>query len=231
MDSSSYDMTSTSRGAADSQAYAPSAGYLLTTYDRFASVSATLAGVIGLLYSISFVFVARTAPDLGGLLSALFLMLGGIFSSAALTGIYRRLVAGPAVETTFALWGFWLALGGALGAFIHGGYDLSNAIHPPVAAYLTADAPNPIDPRGLLTFGLAGLSLLVLSLLMARSPNFSRALSRLGMLLGILLMLVYLARLLILDAANPLVLYPAALTGFLINPIFYIWLGHTLSRP
>jgi hypothetical protein len=231
MDSSSYDMTSASRSSTNSPARATSAGYLLTPFDRFASISATLAGVTGLLYSISFVVLARFNPFLGGLLSAIFLLLGGILTSAALTGIYRRLVAGPAVDTTFAVWAFWLALLGALGAFIHGGYDLSTTIYPPVAAYLNADVPNPIDPRGLLTFGLAGLSLLILSRLMARSPNFSRGLSRLAMLLGILLILVYLARLLILDANNPLVLYPAALTGFLVNPIFYIWLGRVLGKP
>jgi hypothetical protein len=43
--------------------------------------------------------------------------------------------------------------------------------------------------------------------------------------------LVYLGRLIILNPASPFVLYPAALTGFLVNPAFYLWLGSALRRP
>jgi hypothetical protein len=109
-------------------------------------------------------------------------------------------------------------------------YDLANALHPPAAASIAADLPNSIDPRGLLTFGLAGIGLLILAMLMGRSPNFSGGLSILGTVLGILLILVYLGRLIILDPANPFVLYPAALTGCLINPAFNLWLGRVLGR-
>jgi hypothetical protein len=232
MDTSQMDVSPTSHGqtASETETDTQSARYELSSFDRFAAICATLAAIIGLFYSISFVIVARSAPALGGLLSALFLMLGGVLGSAALTGIYRRLVGGPAVDKTLALWAFLLELCGALGSFIHGGYDLANALHPPAVGSIAVDLPSQIDPRGLLTFGLAGIGLLVLSTLMARSPNFSRGLSTLGTILGILLVLVYLGRLIILDASNPLVLYTAALTGFLVNPAFYLWLGRNLGR-
>ncbi len=226
MNTSQMNQTPASRG---SQPTGRAAGMELSSFDRYTGLSATLAGLTGLLYSIAFVIIARFAPVLGGLLSALFLLLGGFFASAALTGIYRRLVAAQGVDPSLALWAYLLGLGGALGSLLHGGYDLSNALHPP--ATVLADLPNPVDPRGLLTFGLAGAGLLILAVLMGRSPSFSRNLSRLGLVLGILLVLIYLARLIILDAANPLVLVPAALTGFLVNPAFYIWLGRALSRP
>ncbi|MDP9243568.1 MAG: hypothetical protein M3O77_00615 [Chloroflexota bacterium] len=55
-----------------------------------------------------------------------------------------------------AFWALALGLAGALGAALHGGYDLANAINPPASDPI-ANLPSPIDPRGLLTFGVSGL--------------------------------------------------------------------------
>jgi hypothetical protein len=41
---------------------------------------------------------------------------------------------------------------------------------------------------------------------------------------------VYLGRLIVLDPTNPLVAAPAALTGLILSPAFYIWLGLELRR-
>ena len=49
-----------------------------------------------------------------------------------------------------------------------------------------------------------------------------------GYLLAALLVILYLGRLIILDANNPLILGPAALAGFLLGPGWYTWLGLTL---
>jgi hypothetical protein len=49
-------------------------------------------------------------------------------------------------------------------------------------------------------------------------------------LAGVLLIVVYLARLIVLTPSNPVVLVPAALAGFIVNPAFYIWLGLWLLR-
>ena len=53
---------------------------------------------------------------------------------------------------------------------------------------------------------------------------------RLAYLAGGLLILVYLARLIVLAPTSPLVLVPAALAGFVVNPAFYLWLGLWLRR-
>ena len=124
---------------------------------------------------------------------------------------------------------------GALGAAIHGGYDLANALNPPadlpadVAAALAA-LPSQVDPRGLLTFCVAGIGLLVVSWLIVRGGTLPRGLGYLGYVLAILLILIYLGRLIILDPTNPLLLVPVLLAGFLANPAFYIWLGFALQR-
>jgi hypothetical protein len=190
-----------------------------SSFERFAGWSAILAGVSGLLYSIAFIVLQNN------LLSALFLMLGGLFSTAALTGLYQRL---RATDTGFALLGLLLSLSAALGSAIHGGYDLANAIHPPTVP--NVDLPNPIDPRGLLTFGIAGIGIFLFSWLMNQAKAFPGGLRYLGLLSAVLMIILYLGRLIILQATSLVIVIPALLEGFIVNPIWYIWLGLTLMR-
>ena len=190
-----------------------------SSFEKLAGLSAILAGVSGLLYSVAFIVLQNN------LLSALFLMLGGLFSTAALTGLYQRL---RAAEGGFALLGLLLSLSAALGSAIHGGYDLANAINPPSNA--NADLPNPVDPRGLLTFGIMGLGIFLFSWLMNQSKEFPGGLRYLGMLSAILMLVLYLGRLIVLQATSLVIVIPALLEGFIVNPIWYIWLGLVLIR-
>jgi hypothetical protein len=190
-----------------------------TSFEKFAGWGAVLAGVSGFLYSISFIVLQSD------LLSALFLMLGGLFSTSALTGLYQRL---RGTESGFALLGLLLSLSAALGSAIHGGYDLANTLHPPTS--MNADLPNPIDPRGLLTFGVAGLGLFLLSWLITQEMRLPKGLAYLGYLSATLMVVLYLGRLIILQATSPVIVIPALLEGFLVNPIWYVWLGLTLMR-
>ena len=190
-----------------------------TSFEKFAGWGAILAGISGVLYSISFIVLQND------LLSALFLMLGGLFSTAALTALYQRL---RETESGFALLGFLLSLSAALGSAIHGGYDLANALHPPAAP--STDLPNAIDPRGLLTFGVAGLGLFILSWLVFQELTFPKGLAYLGYGSASLMIVLYLGRLIILEATNPVIVIPALLEGFIVNPLWYVWLGRTLAR-
>ncbi len=107
-----------------------------STFDRFAGYFVILAGLAGFLYSIAFIVLKSS------LLSALFLLLGGFFATAAILALYQRV---RDAEPSFTLWAALFALAGALASVVHAGYDLSNAIHPP--ATLNPDLPSPIDPR------------------------------------------------------------------------------------
>jgi hypothetical protein len=189
--------------------------------DRFASLCAMLAGIVGFLYSISFVVLKND------LLIALFLMLGGLFATVALSALYSRV---RAAEATLAPWAWVLGIAGALGAAIHGGYDLANAINPPAVNFTLANLPSSIDPRGLLTFGVAGLGFFGFAWLMGRSNQFPRAMTYLTYLLAILLVVLYLGRLIILDAKSPLIVVVGVLSGFIVNPLWYLWLGAVLSQ-
>lgn len=194
---------------------------MTTQYERFAGLAAILAGLAGLLYSVSFVVLQNN------LLSAVFLLAGGLLSLVALVALFNRLAE---ADAGFALLGLMLAGVSALGAAIHGAYDLANAIHPPAGAAGAAGLPNAIDPRGFLTFGLAGLAVLVAAVLMRRGGRFPNLLRLLTFVLSLLLLIIYLGRLIVLDPTSPLILAPAALTGFILNPVWYIWLGLELRQ-
>jgi hypothetical protein len=188
-------------------------------YERFAGVCAILSGAAGFLYAVAFILLQNA------LLSALFLLLTGLLASAALVAVYRRL---RLTDADFALWGLVLGITGALGAAIHGGYDLANTINPPAGA--TVALPNAIDPRGLLTFGVAAIALFVVAWLIGRGKQLPVGLSYLGYLSAVLLIILYVGRLVIVEPTNPLILVPALLNGFVVNPAWYIWLGLALWR-
>jgi len=76
-----------------------------SSFETFAGWSAVLAGLSGFLYSLSFIVLQNN------LLSAPFLMLGGLFSTAALTSLYQRL---RGTESGFALLELLLTLSAAL---------------------------------------------------------------------------------------------------------------------
>ena len=100
------------------------------SYQRFAGVCAVLAGVFTLGYSIAFIVLANVT------LSSLALLATGLLGTVVLVALYERV---QGADASFALWALLLAVAGALGAAIHGGYDLANALHPPTV-------PRPICP-------------------------------------------------------------------------------------
>jgi hypothetical protein len=199
-----------------------------------AGVGAVLAGIGGLLYSVDFTAVVlkwrSSAPELGA-----FLVVGGLLTTLVFVALYEHLRAS---ESGFATLALVLGAVAALGSAFHGGYDLANAIHPeflasPGAAAASPDLPSQVDPRGLSTFGLAGAAILLFSWLIVRTGRqvegrLPQALGYLGCLLGVLLVVIYLGRLIVFHP-TPL-LAPAAITGLIINPVWYIWLGLALWR-
>lgn len=191
-------------------------------FDRFAGASGITAGVAGVLYAIAFVVLQNP------LLSGLWLLVGGLCTSVVWLALYSRLTE---VSVDFARLALFLSGLGAFGALVHGGYDLASALHPPAGlSGTTASVPSAIDPRGLLTFGIAGLGMCMNTALMQRSARFPTGLVALGYLLSALLVTLYLGRLIVLDATSPLIVAPALLCGFLVNPLWNIWLGFLLGR-
>lgn len=188
-------------------------------FNAYASLNAFAAGAAGLLYAVSFVILQNS------LWSAIFLLLGGVLAVPVMVALFHKL---RDVEPHFALAFLILGIFGAGGAAIHGAYDLANAISPPIWAI--ADVPNGIDPRGFLTFGVMGAAILKISWLLGKGDVFSKKFRLLGYVSGALLVIIYLARLIVLSPANPILLYPILLEGFVVNPLWYVWLGYLLKR-
>jgi hypothetical protein len=201
-----------------------------SAYERLAGAGAIAAGIGGIVYSVAFLggVVEGYAPQLGLTVASIALMAGGFLSVLVLVALYRRLLESAAAV---GLLGLMLVAVGATGAMVHGGYDLANSVHVPIAdVFADAQLPSPIDPRGLLTFGVSGLGLLVLAWQSRRSGTLPGNLATVGMAAGALLVVVYLGRLIILTPTNLLVAIPAAATGLVLSPLFYIWLGIELGR-
>src|SRR5215468_1376043 len=77
------------------------------SFSTLAGQFAIAAGILGFLYSLSFVFLKND------LLTALFLLLGGLCSLIALTGLYEQF---RTVEPSYALLAFLLSAGAAAGS-------------------------------------------------------------------------------------------------------------------
>jgi len=192
------------------------------SYLRFSGYCAFFAGALIFVYSIAFVILKNQ------LVYSLAQSLAGLATIAMVVALYWRL---KDTDAGFALLALAFSLGGTLGSAVHGGYDLANAINMPAGnAAAQADLPNQIDPRGLLTFALAGLGLFFFAWLITHGREWPASLGYLAYALAVLLVLTYLGRLVILTPSSPLILIPAALTGFIANPIFDIWLGVLLLK-
>jgi hypothetical protein len=198
-------------------------------FDLRTGLAAIAAGIIGFLYAVAFIIlvIAGVAPEPGFALASVLLLVGGLLSAVALTGLFPRIWV---VSAPYAALALLFGVGGTFGAAIHGGWDLAVTLHPPEGFEGLPNLPSEVDPRGLLTFGFSGLGLLIASWLIVRGGVLPRGLGYLGYLAAVLLLIIYLARLIILDPTNPLVAGPAALAGFIVNPIWYVWLGLTLRR-
>jgi len=202
----------------------PGSGSELT---RFGGWAAIAAAVVAIVYSVAFVAADLISSNsLEVLVYSAALVAGGILSVIALVAAYERIRLGTG---GLALLGLALGVAGTLGAVIHGAYDLANVIHPP-AALPASDLPFPVDPRGLLTFGVSGLGVLTLSAAALRNATMPRNLAQLGMALGVLLVIVYLGRLIVLDPKSILIVAPAGITGLIVSPLWYAWIGRELLR-
>ena len=189
------------------------------SFQKFAGACGILAGVAGLLYLA--LFVALRNPS--ALLPSLALLAVGVFATAVNVALFQRL---RGVDEGFALWGLLLGAAGAGGAAVHAAFDVANTVQPPSTAL---DLPSAIDPRGFLTFAIAGLAAIVFSRLIVRGSVLPRSLGYLGMLAGVLLILLYIAYMLIVNATNPVVVVLVLAAGIL-QPIWYLWLGVELGR-
>ena len=196
------------------------------SFEKLTGLAAIAAGVAAFLYAYAFIILSRSDPQTGGLFSALFLLLQGLLITKVYVALYHRVYK---KHPSVSLWALILGIASALGMAIHGGYDLANAINLPDQIVLAlANLPSQIDPRGLLTFGIGGWVLFTFSWLIQKTKTFSDGLVWLGYASAIMMVVLYVGRLTVLSPASPIILWPAIINGFIVSPLWYIWVGLNL---
>jgi hypothetical protein len=194
-------------------------------FEKVSGVCAGLAGLAGLAYSTAFVIYLHDASRGAAYTDDILLLVGGLLATAAFVAVYGRV---RAADEGFALLGLLLAFAGAFGSMTHGAYDLANLVKPP--AVLAADVPSSTDPRGLGTFALMGVAVAIASLLVLHGGGLPRPLAYLGLVAAALLVFVYVGRLVILNPHDAALHTAAVISGFLVNPAWFLWLGAVLWR-
>ena len=196
-----------------------------STFLRFAGVCGIITAISSLLYAVFFLLIKGSAHEL---LPPLLLAVGGLLASAVLTALYGLV---RDADPLFALWALALGLLGQLGALIHGVHDLALVLVPaPANVPDLSGLPNQLDPRGVLAFGLTGVSAFILSWLLLRSDTLPRGLGYFGCVLGILLVALFLGNLFTNNPSSVFVLVPGGLASLIANPAWLLWLGVALLR-
>lgn len=194
-------------------------------FRRFAAWCALVVGVGGFAYAAAFVAVLRGSGEPAAVASAVFLLIGGLLATPVLVAVY--LILRP-TSPGMALWALTIALTGAIGSAIHGGFDLANLINEPAGS--GGGFPNAVDPRGLLTFGFAAVGTAAVAWLIRRGGRLPGKLGLVAAVLAALLLVIYLGRLVLLDPEHPILLVAALATGFVVNPLWWSWLGVELRK-
>jgi hypothetical protein len=165
-------------------------------FERLAGTCALIVAAVGVLYSLTFVIVVADEPKWAQVANAAFLLAGGLLAVVVLVAVYGRL---RDVEPSFALLALVLGLAGGLGSAIHGAQEFAFEVRKEGAI---DTGLSDVDPRGFLTFAVAGLASLLVGWLVRRGAAFPRRLGDLSLLAGFLLLLVYLGRLVISDSRH-----------------------------
>jgi hypothetical protein len=194
-------------------------------FERFAGLSAILLGIGGFVYAAVFAYiVAANAP--AGVRELWFgiLLLGGILSTVAWVALYQIL---KETEASVAVLALALGLMGSLGGVLHGAANLNRTMQAPGAG----QPEFPLDPRGILRYGVAGLALLLIGWLILRGGSFPRWVGLIAYAGGAVLVFIYIGRL--YDFITPetkATLIPPFLFGFVLYPALFIGIGLRLLQ-
>lgn len=197
------------------------------SFDRFGGRCSIMLGIGGLIYAILFAFVVADSEAPSWLMGLwlTFLLVGGLLTTVVTVALYQRL---RETDEGMALWALLLGFVAAVGGFVHAAYQLIpiTSSNPGVIVTTT-----PSDPLGVLRFGLAGVTLLILAWLIFQGGQFPRSLGYLAYCGGALLVFIYVGRLFdFITPAEKITLIPPFLYGFIVHPLFYVWLGRELLR-
>jgi hypothetical protein len=224
------------------------------TFERVGAMSAALVAALSVLYAIAYLLITPSAQrgsnvdhfyrsylahPAGLRMASICLMVSGLAVGVAVVALASRLTGSRQPGLT---WATIVGVAAGLATAAHGLGDLvgvdklahryaagDSAIR--AAATVSHLNPSAVDPRGLATFGAAGLVVLVLSLSL-RSAR--RGLGSFGIMLGADLLLLFVASALSLNAA---VLVTGGLASVVLGPIWWsgvarlLWASPAVTPP
>jgi hypothetical protein len=186
-------------------------------FARRAGMCAYLVAALSIAYAVVYLGVASRNPDdrSANALAYTLIAAGALAASVATVGMSERAGASNAR---------WLAPFGV-------GYALLSAAHGVYSAILAgsglaAGDLSPTDPRGLATFGLAGIWMLALGLTARGAGTLPRNLAMVAIVGGIDLILLFFAT---VAGSTPAILVSGGLASVVLGPAFWIWSGRLLT--
>lgn len=216
------------------------------TFTRIGAVAAAVVGALSLVYAIAYLgitpadqrgtnidkfFTSYLAHPAGLRIASTCLLLAGLISGAVVVALIGRIGASRARQSlTFA--GILAVVGGFASA-AHGLADLTG-VDKLAHRYATGDAatraavavahvaPSAVDPRGVMTFGAAGLVALLVG--WALRPSHPR-LGTLGIVLGVDMVLLFVANAV---GINALVLLTGGLASVVLGPAWWFSIARLL---
>ncbi len=193
------------------------------SFSRFGSVAAIMVGVLSILYAVFFLFLARVSDYVGILGSWILLGATAFFALAAYVALYQRL---KSHANGYALYTLLLTAMAAFAMLQHGAFEAIE-IFRRGAVEMATGAPSQVDPAGLASFGIVGVGALLWAWLIVRTNALPRALGYVGMFNALLLLVLFFSTVV---GSQPLILLSGGLTSVIVGPIWWIWLGRSLSR-
>jgi len=186
-------------------------------FSRRAGFQAYLIAAFSLMYAVVFLGFVRNHPENVQAAALAWALIAGAGLAATVTTTSTAARIGGDAR-------WWLT---AIGV----GYGLLSAAHGTFAAVaveqgISASDLSPTDPRGLATFGLAGLWALTLGLeTVAGNGTLPRNLGWLAIVSGIDLIVLYVAT---VAQVEGLILVSGGLASVILVPAFWIWTGRIL---
>ena len=196
---------------------------LSSSFARLAGWCSVVAGVAALAYSVTFAVVVQDGDRWAQWSSTLLLGLGALVALPVVVALFLRV---RDADEGFAMLALAIGVLGAGGTVFHATFDLGNLANDPGRTF---DYPSPTDPRGFATFLLAGFTIALFSVLLGRS-GAPRGLVRLGVVVAVLVVWVWIGRLTALDPKAAWVAPAVVGSGFIGVPLWYCWVGRLLLR-
>lgn len=193
------------------------------TFRRFCGVAALGAGLVGLVYAVTFTVVVQRGSQWAKWTSSGALLAGALLVIPTVCGVYFIFADR---EPEFALMGLLIGVGGALGSASHAVWDLANFANPPAVSL--NDQPFPSDPRGFATFALVGVAVAIFGWLGYRTGRLPTTAVVVAEVTAVALVVIFIGRLTVLDPKSGLLRPLTALTGFVLNPVMLFGLGRHL---